>query len=411
MDRAAWRVGRWWLAGMSAVWLIGGSASRGQDKDKYLDARLSMVEDEVAREGVKSKAVLAAMRIVPRHLFCLPQYRSSAYYDQALPIGFQQTISPPFIVAYMTESLDPQPTDKVLEIGTGSGYQAAVLSQIVAEVYTIEIVPELGKRAAQTLKDVGYRNVQAKVGDGYKGWPEFAPFDKIIVTCSPEDVPQPLIDQLKEGGRMIVPIGERYQQTFYLFEKRKGELVKTKLLPTMFVPMTGISEEQRKVLPDPTRPQLLNGGFESDEDQDGAADIWYYQRQLRRRIGGAPEGLAFIEFQSSDVGRGSQMLQAMGVEGSRVSGLEVTLLVKADGLKNGDKPHERPSLVIHFFDSERKVVGEELVGPWQGTFAWRKVSRTLSVPPKAKSGIVRVGLHGAVGRLSVDDIRLTPVAR
>jgi protein-L-isoaspartate(D-aspartate) O-methyltransferase len=241
-----------------------------------------------------------------------------------LPIGFKQTISPPFIVAYMTESLDPQPTDKVLEIGTGSGYQAAVLSQIVAEVYTIEIVPELGKRAAQTLTDVGYRNVHAKVGDGYKGWPEFAPFDKIIVTCSPEDVPQPLIDQLKEGGRMIVPIGERYQQTFYLFEKRKGELVKTKLLPTMFVPMTGISEQQRKVLPDPTRPQILNGGFEIDEDQDGAADSWYYQRQLRRRIGGAPEGLAFIDFQCSEAGRGAQMLQAIGIEGSRVSGLEMS---------------------------------------------------------------------------------------
>ncbi|MBI5758098.1 MAG: protein-L-isoaspartate(D-aspartate) O-methyltransferase [Planctomycetales bacterium] len=411
MDRAKWRVVRWWLAGISALWLIGGTPSRGQDKDKFLDARLKMVEDEVAREGVKSKAVLAAMRIVPRHLFCLPQYRVSAYFDQALPIGFKQTISPPFIVAYMTESLDPQPTDKVLEIGTGSGYQAAVLSQIVAEVYTIEIVPELGKRAAQTLTDVGYRNVHAKVGDGYKGWPEVAPFDKIIVTCSPEDVPQPLIDQLKEGGRMIVPIGERYQQTFYLFEKRKGELVKTKLLPTMFVPMTGISEQQRKVLPDPTRPQILNGGFEIDEDQDGAADFWYYQRQLRRRIGGAPEGLAFIDFQCSEAGRGAQMLQAIGIEGSRVSGLEMSVMVKADGLKYGDKSYERPSLIVHYFDGDRKLVGEEHLGPWQGTFGWRKVTGTLSVPPKAKEGVLRVGLHGATGRLSVDDLRMTAVPR
>jgi len=382
-----------------------------QDKDRYLDARLKMVDEEIAREGVRNKDVLTAMRLVPRHLFCLPQYRANAYFDQALPIGFQQTISPPFIVAYMTESIDPKPTDRVLEIGTGSGYQAAVLSQIVAEVYTIEIVPELSKRATQVLADVGYRNVFTKAGDGYKGWPEHAPFDKIIVTCSPEDVPQPLIDQLKEGGRMIIPIGERYQQTFYLFEKRKGELVKKKLLPTMFVPMTGISEQQRKVQPDPLRPQLLNGGFESDEDQDGIADSWYYQRQLRRRVGSAPEGQAYIEFQCSEPGRGAQLIQAMGIDGERISGLEVSLQVKADGLRDGSKPYERPALIVHFFDGERKLVGEETLGPWRGTFGWRKLTDTLSVPPRAREGILRVGLHGATGRLCVDDIRLTAVSR
>src|SRR5262249_48250810 len=153
-------------------------------------------------------------------LFVSAELRPKAYLDQSLPIGHKQTISPPFIVAYMTETIDPQPTDRVLEIGTGSGYQAAVLANIVKEVYTIEIVEALGKQAAKRLKELGYANVRAKIGDGYKGWPEHAPFDKIIVTCSPEEVPQPLVDQLREGGKMMIPLGERYQQVFYQFEKQ-----------------------------------------------------------------------------------------------------------------------------------------------------------------------------------------------
>src|SRR5581483_9449123 len=149
--------------------------------------------------------------------------------------GDKQTISPPYIVAYMTELLDPQPDDKVLEIGTGSGYQAAVLSPLVKEVYTIEIVESLGKAAAKRLKDLKYKNVFCKVGDGYLGWPEHAPFDKIIVTCSPENVPKPLVEQLKDGGKMIIPLGERYQQVFHLFEKQNGELKATRLGNTLFV--------------------------------------------------------------------------------------------------------------------------------------------------------------------------------
>src|SRR3990172_12411296 len=142
----------------------------------------------------------------------------------ALPIGDQQTISPPFVVAYMTQEVDPQPTDRVLETATGSGYQAAVLSPLVRNVYTIEIVEPLGKRAARTLKKLGYKNVFVKVGDGYQGWPDAAPFDKIIVTCSPEKVPQPLVDQLRDGGLMVIPVGERYQQTLYSMRKANGEL-------------------------------------------------------------------------------------------------------------------------------------------------------------------------------------------
>jgi protein-L-isoaspartate(D-aspartate) O-methyltransferase len=165
---------------------------------------------------------------------------SLAYADRPLPIGHGQTISQPFIVAFMTEALKPAPADKVLEIGTGSGYQAAVLAELVAQVYTIEIVKPLGERAREDLARLGYANVHVRVGDGYEGWPENAPFDAIIVTCSPEQVPQPLVDQLREGGRMVIPVGTQAGgQDLYLLEKRGGKVVKQAILPVRFVPMTG----------------------------------------------------------------------------------------------------------------------------------------------------------------------------
>jgi protein-L-isoaspartate(D-aspartate) O-methyltransferase len=157
----------------------------------------------------------------------------------ALPIGHSQTISPPFVVAYMTERLNPQPTDKVLEIGTGSGYQAAVLSPLVRDVYTIEIVEPLARKATKLLKRLHYDNVHVRAGDGYQGWPETAPFDAIIVTCAPERVPQPLVDQLREGGRMIIPVGRIEDQDLYLLQKKRGQVERRAVLPVRFVPMTG----------------------------------------------------------------------------------------------------------------------------------------------------------------------------
>ena len=224
---------------MLGIFLIA-AAAHGQNRDPWAEARARMVEHEVVAAGVKDARVCDAIRATPRHEFVAASMRRYAYFDIAIPIGEGQTISSPFTVAYMTEQLQPKPTDKVLEIGTGSGYQAAVLSGLVSKVYSIEIVEPLGKRAAQTLRRLGYKNVETKIGDGYQGWAEHAPFDKIIVTCSPENVPKPLVEQLKEGGRLVVPLGKRYQQTLYLFKKVKGVLQAEPLQPTFFVPMMGL---------------------------------------------------------------------------------------------------------------------------------------------------------------------------
>jgi len=203
--------------------------------------RNRMVQEQIAGPGrdVRNPRVLEAMRTVPRHAFVPQDVAQRAYEDYPLPIGHGQTISQPYIVAFMTEQLDPQPADRLLEVGTGSGYQAAILSRLVAEVFTIEIVEPLAARAAQNLQRLGYTNVFARAGDGYAGWPEKAPFDAIIVTCAPDHVPQPLVDQLKEGGRMIIPVGEFGDQNLVLIEKQGGQIARRAVLPVRFVPMTG----------------------------------------------------------------------------------------------------------------------------------------------------------------------------
>ena len=188
--------------------------------------------------GISDPRVLAAMTKVPREEFVAPESRAASYEDGPLSIGYAQTISQPYMVAFMTEQLRPKTSDRVLEIGTGSGYQAAVLAELVSEVYSIEIVEPLAKSAETTLQRLGYKNVHLKTGDGYKGWPETAPFDAIIVTCAPDKVPQPLLDQLKDNGRMVIPVGDRFAQQLYLFEKKNGQLKQSATLPVRFVPMT-----------------------------------------------------------------------------------------------------------------------------------------------------------------------------
>jgi protein-L-isoaspartate(D-aspartate) O-methyltransferase len=209
--------------------------------------RRRMVEEQILSRGrdISDPAVLAAMEQVPRHLFVPEGEREDAYADRPLPIGFGQTISQPYIVALMTELLDLEPGDRVLEIGTGSGYQAAVLSRIAKEVYTIEIVKPLGERARRTLGRLGYDNVHVRIGDGYKGWRERAPFDAILVTAAPPTVPEPLLKQLKTGGKLVLPVG-RVIQNLYVFTRRAdGGFDKKEVLPVLFVPMTGEAQKRR----------------------------------------------------------------------------------------------------------------------------------------------------------------------
>lgn len=206
-------------------------------KDEFYGKRDSMVQEQIQARGITDSLVLLAMRKVKRHLFVPERYRPYAYADGTLDIGLNQTISQPYIVGYMTEAVDPKPDMKVLEIGTGSGYQAAVLAEIVKEVYTIEYFDELAGKAARLLDSLGYKNVKVKAGDGFFGWKENAPFDAIIVTAAPEDVPQPLIDQLREGGRMIIPLGGSGTiQSLVILQKVNGKIERREAMKVRFVP-------------------------------------------------------------------------------------------------------------------------------------------------------------------------------
>jgi len=208
-------------------------------EDPFTKKREDLVLETIEKRGVTNKAVLKSMRTVKRHLFVPEKNVPNAYEDRPLPIGYGQTISQPFIVAYMTEVINPKPEFKVLEIGTGSGYQAAVLAEIVKEVYTIEIIPDLGNAAAARLKKLGYHNVDVKVTDGYFGWPEHGPYDAIVVTAAAEFVPPPLLEQLKEGGKIVIPIGSPFMNQMLMLIEKKGKKVTTKnLMPVVFVPFT-----------------------------------------------------------------------------------------------------------------------------------------------------------------------------
>ncbi len=396
-----------------ALTFLGGSFSSpaaAQTRTQFEQARKRMVEEVVIGSGVKDERVIKAMLATPRHEFVELKYRREAYFDKAIPIGDKQTISSPFIVAYMTQSLDPKPTDKVLEIGTGSGYQAAVLSPLVKHVYSIEIVESLGKNAAKVLKRLGYDNVTTKVGDGYLGWEEYAPFDKIIVTCSPEKAPQPLIDQLKEGGLMVVPVGERYEQTLYLFRKTRGKLESEALLPTLFVPMTGKAEEARKVKPDPLNPSLANGSFEEQAFPSGAQPGWYYEKHVKWETDPkAPDGEHYVSFTNQEPGVSAHLLQGFGIDGRKVKQLQVTAQVKTKDVALGSEENERCYIMFTLYDDQRRDLGMQVMGPYLGTSDWHEVTKTFDIPLAAREGIFRIGLFGATGSASFDKISLKKV--
>ncbi len=220
---------------------VGGTSD---DRD-WAEERARMVRTQIEARGIDDPRVLAAMRSVPRHLFVPQAQRVHAYEDRAVPIGRGQTISQPYIVALMTSLLDPESSDRVFEVGTGSGYQAAVLAELVERVYTVEIVPELAERARRTLEHLGYENVTVITGDGYRGLPEEAPFDGIIVTAAPESVPEPLLNQLQVGGSLVIPVGPRGRQELKVLERERDGIRTRTVAPVRFVRMTGEAEESR----------------------------------------------------------------------------------------------------------------------------------------------------------------------
>jgi len=388
--------------------------------DPFQAARDRLVDSRIATAGVTDSRVLDSIRKTPRHAFVPKSQWPRAYYDMALPIGHSQTISSPFIVASMTEALQPESTDRVLEIGTGSGYQAAVLSPLVDHVYSIEIVRELGERAAETLASLDYGNVSTRIGDGYLGWPDAGPFDKIIVTCSPESVPQPLVDQLREGGVMIIPVGQRYQQTLYRMIKRDGKLEREALRPTLFVPMTGTAEESRDVLPNPSDPAAVNGDFEAVPvgDNESMVDFvpgWYYGRQVTQIPGGrgdrAPQGKLYVRFQNETPGRNSHLLQGIAIDGREVSQLRLSGHVRTEEIEKGPSDDAMPTIAISFYDVLRRDLGTYVLGPFRGTRDWRDHSRLIRVPVGTREAILRVGLFGATGKADFDDVRIEKVDR
>ena len=229
------------------------TAISSTEDDTFTQARLELVKNYIAGAGITNEDVLRSMRTVPRHKFVPPDYLDQAYEDHALPIGYGQTISQPYIVAWMTELLELQPGEKVLEIGTGSGYQAAILAELGdVDIYTMEIVPELAESAAARLQDLGYANVRVKQGDGYYGWPEYAPFDAIIVTAAPDHLPAPLVEQLTYGGRLVIPIGPQgWFQNLWKFVKEEGGLKAYNMGGVGFVPFTGPGVEAYQAAPTP----------------------------------------------------------------------------------------------------------------------------------------------------------------
>jgi protein-L-isoaspartate(D-aspartate) O-methyltransferase len=249
-ERAAARLLAALLPLLAALLPMGCAVAAEGGPEAVETQRRRMVAEQVRARGVTDRAVLGAMRRVPRDLFVPEAERADAYADRPLPIGWEQTISQPYVVALMTDLLDLAPGDRVLEIGTGSGYQAAVLGEIAAEVYSIEIVGPLAERARATLERLGYRNVHVRAGDGYRGWPEAAPFDAILLTAAPPEIPGPLLDQLAPGGRLVAPVGPStpvgtaWQDLLVLTKRPDGGVESRKVAPVRFVPMTG--EAQRR---------------------------------------------------------------------------------------------------------------------------------------------------------------------
>jgi protein-L-isoaspartate(D-aspartate) O-methyltransferase len=407
-DRCNYRSLFWLITALFCHYLVS-PAESAQRADPFASVRESMVQREVVGRGVRNPRVIQAMRTVPRHEFVPINQRKFAYADAAIPIGNHQTITSPFVVAYMTAKLDPQKTDKVLEIGTGSGYQASVLSQLVDQVYTIEIVAPLGQRAERTINELGYENVHCRIGDGYQGWPEQAPFDKIIVTCSPENVPPALVAQLRDGGLLVVPLGTRFQQSLYLFRKVSGQLQREELEATFFVPMTGEAERQRDHAGDDGIPNVVNGDFQELGEDSDTVPGWFYARQCQIVAESAASPNDYVlQLTNRTAGQAAHVHQPISLDGQQVRSVALSARVSTTGI-HGTNDWTLPRVELTFYDKNRASIKSVKLGPWQGHRGWSSLRKTSPVPGRTHFAVVSIGMFGAVGQFAVDDVQVEVV--
>lgn len=360
----------------------------------------AMVRRIKTTENIRNTAVLDALRTVPRSEFAVKDFYL-AHNDMALPIGEDQTLTPPSLVAYMTDTLDPKPTDRVLEIGTGSGYQAAILSKLVRDVYSVEIHRSLADRATQTLEKLGCTNVHIRVGDGCEGWPEEGPFDKIIVTCSPEKVPDALVKQLREGGRIVIPVGERYQQVMQLGIKKNGTLSFEPLRTAFAVPMTGKAEQERTTLPDGMHPTIVNGTFAESVELDGQTMPQGWSIRQATIVAQTEQSPSCIRFRNTEPGKPSQAMQPFGVDGKYIEALELTFDIKAT-----DVTETIPVGEIMFYDQHEELLEVHPIGHIRQNGDWASAKVVLDVPEEATYAILNIGLLGNTGQLEIKNLHL-----
>jgi protein-L-isoaspartate(D-aspartate) O-methyltransferase len=375
---------------------------------ELLEARRLMVQEEIAAQGIENERLLEAMREVPREQFLPLSRRNLAYINVAITYGDGQIVLPPLVTAHLIEQLNPQKNDKVLVIGPGSGYSTALLSRMAREVYAVEIDPAVAKMAEETLARLKYTNVKLRVGDGFEGWKEHAPYQRIIVECSPDSVPKALVEQLAEGGMLLVPTGDEFDQTMHLCKKENGKLTTLSLWPTLLLPMKGKAEELRSQSEMPRDPSILNGGFEElvPKTKDIPAH-WAYVRQGRAIADEfCPEGKNSLAFVNITAGAAATALQAFPVDGKKVSELSFACKVWGKDIRPGQNRQQLPRVEVRFFDEKRRLVGGDWMGGWHLTFDWLGKEHVFSVPRTAKFAVLRIGLGGATGEIRFDDLRL-----
>ncbi len=391
------------------LWLMSFQPAAAQSGlRELLEARRRMVNEEISAQGIENERLLTAMREVPREQFLPLSKRNLAYLNVAVTYGDGHIILPPLVTAHLIEQVDPQKNDKVLVIGSGSGYSTALLSRMCREVDAVEIDPVVAKSAEETLARLKYTNVRMRIGDGFEGWKEHAPYQRIIVECSPENVPQPLVDQLAEGGMLLVPVGDEFDQTMHLCKKENGKLSTLSLWPTLLLPMKGKAEELRSQSDKPRDPTLLNSGFEElvPQTKDVPA-AWVYVRQGRAIADrSCPEGNNSMSFTNVTPGVVATAIQAFPVDGKKISELGIACKVWGMDIRPGQTRQQLPRVEVRFFDEKRRLVGGDWMGGWNMSFTWIKKDHVFAVPRLAKFAVIRIGLGGATGEIKFDDFKL-----